>query len=41
MKIIHYSTQEQVAGVMTKPLKLEAFKKLRDLLGVRPEPVGN
>ena len=41
VKIIHCSTQEQVADVMTKPLKLEAFKKLRDLLGVCLEPVVN
>ncbi|TXG53998.1 hypothetical protein EZV62_019254 [Acer yangbiense] len=41
VKIIHCNTQEQVADVMTKPLKLEAFKKLRDLLGVHPEPVVN
>jgi len=31
---VHCSTQEQVADIMTKPLKLEAFLKLRDELGM-------
>ena len=27
-------SQEQLADIMTKPLKLEAFVKLRELMGV-------
>lgn len=38
VKMVHCNTQEQVADVMTKPLKLEAFVKLRGLLGVCPIP---
>lgn len=33
--LVHCSTGEQVADLMTKPLKLEAFKKLRKMMGVR------
>ena len=28
MQLVYYNTQEQVADVMTKPLKLDAFVKL-------------
>lgn len=35
VELIHCGTSEQVADIMTKPLKLESFLKLRDLLGVQ------
>lgn len=38
MKMVHCNTQGQVADVMTKPLKLDAFLKLRSMLGVCPIP---
>ena len=34
VKLIHCGTQEQMADLMTKPLKLEAFQKLRNMMGV-------
>ena len=34
VELVHCGTQEQLADVMTKPLKLDAFLKLRELLGV-------
>lgn len=34
VKLIHCGTQEQVADLMTKSLKLEAFQKLRKMMGV-------
>ena len=34
VELVHCSTQEQVANIMTKPLELEAFLKLRDKLGI-------
>jgi len=33
--LVHCGSQDQVANLMTKPLKLDAFLKLRELLGVR------
>jgi hypothetical protein len=33
--LVHCGSQAQVADLMTKPLKLDAFLKLRELLGVR------
>ncbi|KAJ6864542.1 hypothetical protein NC651_035176 [Populus alba x Populus x berolinensis] len=30
--LVHYGTQDQVADLMTKPLKLDAFLKLRELV---------
>jgi hypothetical protein len=33
--LVHCGSQDQVADLMTKPLKLDAFLKLRELLGVR------
>ena len=33
--LIHCGTTEQVADIMTKPLKLETFCKLRDMLGLQ------
>ena len=32
--LVHCGSQDQVADILTKPLKLEQFQKLRDLLGV-------
>jgi hypothetical protein len=34
VELVYYNTQEQIADIMTKPLKLEAFLKLRDKLGM-------
>ncbi|CAL0310010.1 unnamed protein product [Lupinus luteus] len=36
VKLIFFGTQEQVADIMTKPMKLDQFEKLRRLLGVHP-----
>jgi len=41
VELIYYGTQDQAADVMTKPLKLESFLKMRELLGVREVPVVN
>ena len=35
VELLHCGTQEQIADIMTKPLKLDAFLKLRTMLGVR------
>ena len=37
VELIHCSTQDQLADIMTKPLKLDVFLKLRTLLGVCSE----
>ena len=37
-KPVHCHTQEQVADIMTKPLKLDLFMKFRGLLGVCTDP---
>jgi len=34
IELVHYGSQDQVANIMTKPLKLDVFQKLRKLLGV-------
>ena len=34
VELVHCGTQEQLADVMTKPLKLDVFLNLRGLLGV-------
>lgn len=34
VELVHCGTQDQVADLMTKPLKLDAFQKLRKQLGV-------
>ncbi|KAJ8644271.1 hypothetical protein MRB53_006019 [Persea americana] len=39
--MVHCNTKEQVADVVTKPLKFDAFLKLRKLLGVCPVPSVN
>ncbi|KAL6338345.1 hypothetical protein AAG906_018715 [Vitis piasezkii] len=38
IELKHCGTQEQVADIMTKPLKLDVFLKLRELLGVSVVP---
>ena len=34
VELVYCNTQEQVADIMTKPIKLESFLKLRDRLGL-------
>jgi hypothetical protein len=34
VELIYCGTRDQVADVITKPLKLESFLKMRELLGV-------
>ena len=34
VKLVHCSSQAQIADIMTKPLKLESFEKLREKLGM-------
>lgn len=34
VQLVHCHTQEQVADIMTKPLKLDVFLKMRDLMGI-------
>lgn len=38
VELIQCSTQDQVADVLTKPLKLDVFLKMRGLLGVCEHP---
>ena len=35
VKLVFCGTEEQVADIMTKPVKLETFVKLRSLLGIQ------
>ncbi|GAU24969.1 hypothetical protein TSUD_312040 [Trifolium subterraneum] len=35
IELVHCKSQEQLADVMTKPLKVDTFNKLRDSIGVR------
>lgn len=41
MELVFCGTQKQIADVMTKPLKLDNFLKLRSLLGVCQVPKVN
>ncbi|XP_052176613.1 secreted RxLR effector protein 161-like [Diospyros lotus] len=41
VQLVHCGTQDQVADVMTKPLKLDLFQKLRGMLGVCEVPKVN
>jgi hypothetical protein len=41
MELSYCSSHEQVADIMTKPLKLEQFAKLRKLLGMVEASVVN
>jgi len=34
IELVHYSSCDQVTDIMTKPLKLETFYRLREKLGV-------
>jgi hypothetical protein len=34
IKLIYCASENQIADIMTKPLKLEQFEKLREMLGV-------
>lgn len=34
VELVHCGTQDQIADMMTKPLKLDLFRKMRDMLGV-------
>lgn len=38
VELVHCGTQDQIADMMTKPLKLDTFLKLRELMGVREVP---
>ena len=38
LELIHCSTQQQVADILTKLLKLDAFLKMQSLLGVHEYP---
>ena len=38
VKLIHCGTKDQLADIMTKPLKLETFVKLREMLGLVEVP---
>lgn len=38
VELVHCGSHDQVADIMTKPLKLDAFVKLRELLGVCSVP---
>lgn len=38
VKLVHCGTQDQLADIMTKPLKLDTFKKLKDSLGIVEMP---
>ncbi|WVY89158.1 hypothetical protein V8G54_034672 [Vigna mungo] len=35
MKLVHYSTEVQVVDIFTKPLRLNRFEKLREMLNVK------
>lgn len=37
VKLTFIGTEEQVADIMTKPVKLETFVKLRSLLGMKEQ----
>ena len=41
MELKHCSSQDQLADIMTKPLKLEAFCKIRDELGIVEDSFGS
>jgi hypothetical protein len=38
IELKHCNTQDQIADIMTKALKMDAFEKLRSLLGVCEVP---
>lgn len=41
VELVHCRSKDQIADIMTKPLKLEEFLKLRDLIGVCEAPEVN
>jgi hypothetical protein len=41
VELVYCGTKEQIADIMTKPLKLEDFMKLRMLLGVQEKKALN
>ncbi|XP_074328266.1 secreted RxLR effector protein 161-like [Apium graveolens] len=41
VQLVHCGTNDQVVDVLTKPLKLETFRKMRERLGVCKVPVVN
>ena len=38
VQLVHCNTQEQITDILTKPLKTDAFLKMRELMGVCMEP---
>lgn len=38
VELVHCGSKDQLADIMTKPLKLEGFLRIRELLGVCKEP---
>lgn len=38
VELVQCSTHEQIADILTKPLKLEVFMKMRGLMGVCEYP---
>lgn len=38
LQLVHYGSHEQVADLLTKPLKLDSFQKVRGLLCVCESP---
>ncbi|GKA88506.1 hypothetical protein Tco_0810270, partial [Tanacetum coccineum] len=38
VRLVHCPTQDQVADIMTKPLKLDLFTRFRSLMGVCADP---
>lgn len=38
VELVHCSTQRQIADIMTKPLKMDTYEKLREMLGVCEVP---
>ena len=38
LKAIHHSIQQEVANILTKPLKLDTFLRMRNLWGVHEYP---
>ncbi|KAG5223030.1 Retrovirus-related polyprotein from transposon [Salix suchowensis] len=41
MQLVYCNTKEQIADILTKPLKTDAFLKLRELMGLCLEPIVN
>ena len=41
VELVYCNTLEQVADIMTKPLKLDLYEKLRSMLGMSEVPMIN